>query len=261
MGAWLEQLGETFAQTIISGPVLAALPVALLAGLISFASPCVLPLVPGYVGYVGGMAGADTVKKGQSPGRSRIRLLVGVGLFVLGFTAVFVAMTVALTTAGLWLFRWQDVITRVLGVVVIVMGLAFIGRVPFLQRQARLPVSPKAGLAGAPVLGIVFGLGWTPCIGPTLGAVLALAQSAADPARALLLVVAYCLGLGVPFLLVALGLKSSERMMGFLRRHRVGIMRFGGIMLLLIGLALVSGMWSMLTQWLQGYIADFDLVI
>ncbi|HLS15577.1 MAG TPA: cytochrome c biogenesis protein CcdA [Beutenbergiaceae bacterium] len=263
--SWLQELGSVFAETVISGSVLAALPVALLAGVISFASPCVLPLVPGYVGYVSGMAGATGLKKsggsGEAGGGPRVRLVLGVLLFIAGFTAVFVAMTIALSTAGMWLFRWQDTITRILGVVVIVMGLAFIGKVPFLQRQRRLPVSPRAGLAGAPVLGVVFGLGWTPCIGPTLAAVLALAQSAAEPGRALSLVVAYCLGLGLPFLAVAAGLKSSQRMLTFMRRHRVGIMRFGGVVLVLIGLALVTGVWAMFTQWLQGHIANFDLVI
>ncbi|HLS14675.1 MAG TPA: cytochrome c biogenesis protein CcdA [Beutenbergiaceae bacterium] len=258
---WLEQLGADFAQTIYSGPVLAALPVALLAGLVSFASPCVLPLVPGYVGYVSGMSGADAPGKGETGRGSKMRLLFGVGLFILGFTTVFVALTMALSTAGLWLVRWQDLITRLLGVLVVVLGLAFIGRIPFLQRQFRLPVSPRAGVLGAPVLGVVFGLGWTPCMGPTLAAVLALAHDVADPGRALVLVVAYCLGLGVPFVMVGLGLKSSEKMMGFLRRHRVVFMRTGGIMLVLIGLALVTGLWGALTQWMQGYIATFETII
>ena len=259
---WLEQVGESFAETIFSGPMLAALPVALLAGFISFASPCVLPLVPGYVGYISAMSGADAPAKGQGVRGSRLRLVAGVSLFILGFTAVFVLLTVALFgTAGVFLARWEDVITRVLGVLVVVLGLVFIGRIPFLQRQRRLQINPKAGVFGAPVLGVVFGLGWTPCIGPTLGAVLALAHQAAAPGRAVVLVVAYCLGLGVPFVMVAMGLKSSERMMGFLRRHRVVIMRLGGAMLVLIGLALVTGLWGALTQWMQGWIADFNIII
>ena len=257
---FLEELGTSFAETIYSGPVLAALPVALLAGLVSFASPCVLPLVPGYVGYVSGMAGADA-QTGKGARASRWRLLIGVLGFIAGFTLVFVAMTVAVSAAGLWLVRWQDLITRLLGVLVIIMGLVFIGKIPFMQRQRKLPISPKAGVAGAPVLGIVFGLGWAPCMGPTLVAVMALAHDAAAPGRALALVIAYCLGLGVPFIIVALGLKSSKRFMEFLRRHRVGIMRFGGIMLVLIGLALVTGLWTMFTQWLGGFIVNFETVI
>ena len=258
---WLEQLGANFAETIYSGALLVALPVALLAGLISFASPCVLPLVPGYVGYVSGMSGADAPAGSEKAGGARLRLLVGVGLFITGFTVVFVALTMALSTAGLFLVRWQDLITRLLGVLVVVLGLAFIGRIPFLQRQRRLQINPKAGVWGAPVLGVVFGLGWTPCMGPTLAAVLALAHDAADPSRALVLVIAYCLGLGVPFLMVALGLRSSQRMMGFLRRHRLIILRLGGAMLVLIGLALVTGVWGMFTQWMQGHIASFETVI
>lgn len=258
---WLEQVGAEFAETIYSGPMLAALPIALLAGFVSFASPCVLPLVPGYVGYISGMSGADAPGKGESARASRLRLVAGVSLFILGFTAVFTVLTVALSTAGMFLVRWQDLITRVLGVLVVVLGLAFIGRIPFLQRQRRLQINPKAGVFGAPVLGVVFGLGWTPCIGPTLGAVLALAHDAATPGRALALVIVYCLGLGIPFIMVATGLKSSERMMGFLRRHRVVIMRIGGVMLVLIGLALVTGLWGAFTQWMQGYIADFETII
>src|SRR5699024_1280660 len=153
-------------------------------GLVSFAAPGVLPLVPGYVGYVSGMSGADAPGKSEAGRGSKMRLLVGVGLFILGFTAVFVALTMALSTAGLWLVRWQDLITRFLGVLVVVLGLAFIGQVPFLQRPFRLPVSPRAGVLGAPVLGVVCGLGWTPCMGPTLAAVLALAHEAADSGRA-----------------------------------------------------------------------------
>src|SRR5690625_267596 len=258
---WLEQLGANFAETIYSGALLVALPVALLAGLISFASPCVLPLVPGYVGYVSGMSGADAPAGSEKAGGARLRLLVGVGLFITGFTVVFVALTVALSTAGVFLVRWQDLITRLLGVLVVVLGLAFIGRIPFLQRQRRLQINPKAGVWGAPVLGVVFGLGWTPCMGPTLAAVLALAHDAADPSRALVLVIAYCLGLGVPFLMVALGRRSSQRMMGFLRRHRLIVMRLGGAMLVLIGLALVTGVWGMFTPGMQGHIASVETVI
>ncbi|MFE5308791.1 cytochrome c biogenesis CcdA family protein [Isoptericola sp. NPDC056578] len=259
-------MGETFATTVFSGSMLLALPVALIAGLVSFASPCVLPLVPGYVGYVSGMAAASagTGAKGrpgvpQDPARRRV--VAGVALFVLGFTAVFVAFMAAAGAIGSYLVQWEGTIMRVLGVVVILMGLAFLGAVPFLQRERRMHLSPRAGLWGAPLLGVVFGLGWTPCIGPTLAAVQTLALDQASAGRGLVLGVAYCVGLGVPFLLVALGLQSSQRMLGFLRRHRLGIQRAGGALLVLVGLALVTGLWSSWTSQLQGWIGGFVTVV
>ncbi|MGB2557289.1 cytochrome c biogenesis CcdA family protein [Cellulosimicrobium cellulans] len=251
--------------------MLLAVPVAVIAGLVSFASPCVLPLVPGYVGYVSGMAAATTGSGGKASGGtttatrvaapSRCRVLAGVGLFVAGFTLVFVALMFAAGAIGVHLVRWEDVITRVLGVVVILMGFAFLGALPFLQRERRLHVSPQAGLWGAPLLGIVFGLGWTPCLGPTLVAVQALSLSEASAGRGAILGVAYCLGLGVPFLLIALGLQSSQRMLGFLRRHRLAIMRIGGGLLVLIGLALVTGLWTTWTTSLQGWIGGYVTVV
>ncbi|WP_125773983.1 cytochrome c biogenesis CcdA family protein [Antribacter gilvus] len=273
-------VGDGFAVTAFSGSLLLAVPVALLAGVVSFASPCVLPLVPGYVGYVSGMAGvtaaattgvtaggttAERAPGGRlvgvrvQPGRGRV--VLGVGLFVLGFTAVFVSLMTAAGAVGVYLVRWEDVLTRVLGVVVVLLGLAFLGAIPFLQREARFHVNPRAGLWGAPLLGVVFGLGWTPCIGPTLGAVQALALDEASAGRGALLGVAYCVGLGVPFLLVALGLQSSERMMGFLRRHRLAMMRVGGGLLVLVGLALVTGLWGHVTGLMQGWIVGFETVL
>ncbi|ARK07022.1 MAG: cytochrome c biogenesis CcdA family protein [Cellulosimicrobium funkei] len=264
-------MGDTFATTVWSGSMLLAVPVAVIAGLVSFASPCVLPLVPGYVGYVSGMAAATTGSGGKASGGtttatrvaapSRGRVLAGVGLFVAGFTLVFVALMFAAGAIGVHLVRWEDVITRVLGVVVILMGFAFLGSLPFLQRERRLHVSPQAGLWGAPLLGIVFGLGWTPCLGPTLVAVQALSLSEASAGRGAILGVAYCLGLGVPFLLIALGLQSSQRMLGFLRRHRLAIMRIGGGLLVLIGLALVTGLWTTWTTSLQGWIGGYVTVV
>ncbi len=264
-------IGDTFATTVWSGSMLLAVPVAVIAGLVSFASPCVLPLVPGYVGYVSGMAAATTGSGGKASGGtttatrvaapSRGRVLAGVGLFVAGFTLVFVALMFAAGAIGVHLVRWEDVITRVLGVVVILMGFAFLGALPFLQRERRLHVSPQAGLWGAPLLGIVFGLGWTPCLGPTLVAVQALSLSEASAGRGAILGVAYCLGLGVPFLLIALGLQSSQRMLGFLRRHRLAVMRVGGGLLVLIGLALVTGLWTTWTTSLQGWIGGFVTVV
>src|SRR5699024_1027725 len=173
-------------------------------------------------------AGADDGKRGK--------VVAGVALFIAGFTAVFVAMTAALSSVGILLLRYQDLITRLLGVVVILMGLAFLRSLPSLLRDRRLTVSPRAGLVGAPLLGSTFGLGWAPCIGPTLAAVMALALDEADPSRAITLTIAYCLGLGLPFLGVAFGLRSSQRMIDWMKRRRVAIMRFGGGLLVLIGL-------------------------
>jgi len=209
------------------------------------------------------VAAANAGRPGQTAGRepARGRVVAGVALFVLGFTVVFVALMAAAGALGTYLVEWQGVITRALGVVVLLMGLAFLGAVPFLQRERRLHLSPRAGLWGAPLLGVVFGLGWTPCIGPTLAAVQMLSLNEASVGRAVVLGIAYCLGLGVPFLLVALGLQSSQRMLGFLRRHRLAIMRVGGALLVVIGLALVSGVWGMWTSQLQGWIGGFVTVV
>lgn len=282
--SWLTGVGESFANTVFSGPMLLAIPIALLAGFVSFASPCVLPLVPGYLGYVGSMVGSESSADG-GPGRparsggsdarrtvtvtvapaapargGRRRLVAGIALFVLGFSLVFVMLS-AVLSVGATLVRWQDELIRVLGVVVVLMGLTFMGFVPFLQRDRRLHLQPKAGLWGAPLLGITFGLGWAPCIGPTLAAVLALGVQQNDPARAVTLSLAYSLGLGIPFLLVALGLRASTRMLGFLRRHRLAIMRIGGAVLVLIGLAMVTGLWSRFMAAIQGLVAGTTTVI
>ncbi|WP_052114071.1 cytochrome c biogenesis CcdA family protein [Actinotalea fermentans] len=256
--------------------MLAALPLAVLAGLVSFASPCVLPLVPGYLGYVSGMAGAGMGAGAGSTGSAagagrasgggggtatRGRTLLGVALFVAGFAVVFVAFGVLAGSLGAALARWSDVITRVAGVLVVLMGLVFVGWMPFAQRTAKLRLAPRAGLWGAPVLGFVFGLGWTPCIGPTLVAVYTLALDEGSAARGAALSVAYCVGLGLPFLLLALGFERSTRALGFLRRHRLAIMRIGGVVLVLIGLALVTGLWGRFTGALQGTIGGFETVV
>ncbi len=262
-------LGAGFATTAFSGSMLLAIPVAVLAGLVSFASPCVLPLVPGYLGYLGGMSGAALGQTGLGRDRrsttatttGRGRLLAGVALFVAGFTLVFVAVGALAGSLGGLLGRWEDPLTRVLGVVVVLMGVAFLGYVPFLQRDTRPHVSPAAGLWGAPLLGVVFGLGWAPCIGPTLAAVLALSLDGGSAVRGATLSVAYCLGLGLPFLVIALGLGRSAAALRFLRRHRLAISRLGGGMLVLIGLALVTGLWTTWTQSLQVLVAGFRPVV
>ena len=265
---------------IYSGSMLLALPIALLAGIISFASPCVLPLVPGYLGYVsglagasagrglaGGAAGADASRTGKKTRTAvggipvRGRLLLGVGLFIAGFTAVFVIFGALAGTLGGALQEHQDVISRVLGVVVIIMGLAFLGLVSPLQMNRQINVAPSAGLWGAPVLGFVFGLGWTPCMGPALIAINALALEQGTALRGAALALAYCIGLGVPFLLIALGLGSSTKMLTFMRRHRLAIMRVGGALLIAIGLALVTGLWNAWTQSLAGLIGGFETLL
>ncbi|WP_345215431.1 cytochrome c biogenesis CcdA family protein [Georgenia halophila] len=246
--------------------MLAALPVAAVAGLVSFASPCVLPLLPGYVGYLGGMAGSSgTTGAGAaaagSRGRANGRLLTGVLLFVLGFSAVFVLLGVAFSLAGVALQQWMDVVLPVLGVVVILLGLAFVGYVPFLQAERRPHLAPRAGLLGAPLLGVVFGLGWAPCIGPTLAAVLSLSFGGADPARGVALAVAYCLGLGVPFVVLAMLFSRSTRVLTFLSRRRRAIQKLGGGLLVLLGLALVTGLWGTFSRYLQGLISGFETVV
>lgn len=268
------QIGDTFADLVLTGPMLAALPVAAIAGFISFASPCVLPLLPGYVGYLGGMAGATTgsgtppragtatkglLRRSESAGTGQ--LLVGVLLFVAGFTAVFVLLGVVFSWAGILLAPWLDVATRVLGVFVIVMGLAFLGRLPLLQREARIHTLPRQGVWGAPLLGVVFGLGWAPCMGPTLAAVLTLSFGEADPARGAILVLAYSLGLGVPFVVLAMAFSRSTRVLALLRRHRLGIQRLGGALLVALGLAMVTGLWALLSGYLQGLVANFETLV
>jgi cytochrome c-type biogenesis protein len=236
---------------IVSGGNLAlALPIALAAGLVSFASPCILPLVPGYLGYVGGFAG-----DGQR--RDRRRLLLGVLLFVLGFSVVYVTLTLAFAVAGLTLIRWMGLITRIVGAVVIVMGLVFIGQFSFLQRTMKPQWTVATGLGGAPMLGIVFGLGWAPCMGPTLVAVLGLSLGSGSPARGILLGAVYCLGLGIPFLLVALGFNWVTGSVSWLKRHIRIINIIGGAMLVAIGLLMVSGIWSVLISNLGSVISGF----
>ncbi|MGB4136187.1 MAG: cytochrome c biogenesis protein CcdA [Microbacterium sp.] len=229
------------------GALWVAIPLAMLAGLVSFLSPCVLPLVPGYLGFIGGAAGTDAAARTVPSPKARSgrgRLVLGVLLFVLGFTAVFVAYTVLSGTVGAFLLQWTGVITRILGVVIILMGLVFLGFFGFAQREMRMQVSSRAGLIGAPLLGVALGFGWAPCMGPTLSAIIAVSINLGDPARAALLGVAYSLGLGIPFLLLALGFGWATKAVGFLRRHIRTVNIVGGILLILLGVLMVTGVWT-----------------
>ena len=237
--------------TVLDGSLLLAVPIAVLAGLVSFASPCVLPLVPGYLGYVTGLTGVDLEQQRKA------RMLLGVTLFVAGFTVVFVSLGWLAGTAGGALREHRDTLSQVMGVLIIVLGLVFAGLVPQLSGTRRLDVRPTAGLVGAPLLGIVFGLGWTPCIGPTLASIVALSGDFGDARRGALLAFFYCVGLGLPFLLAALAYRRAMSAFDVLRRHRVAIARAGGVMLVVIGVLLVTGIWADLVARMQGFVTDF----
>lgn len=245
---------DPIGELVFGGNLAVAIPIALLAGLVSFASPCVLPLVPSYLAYVGGFAG-DGEK------RDRGRLLLGVALFILGFSLVFVTFGILFGTAGLLLKQYMDLVLRVAGVVVILMGLVFIGQVTFMQRTIRPGWKVATGLGGAPLLGIVFGLGWAPCIGPTLTAVYALSLDGSNPWRGAVLGIAYCLGLGIPFLLVALGFSWVTGSVAWLKRHIRLINIIGGSLLILIGVLMVTGVWRVFISNLGVMIGGFDTAI
>lgn len=243
--------------TVTAGALPVAFAVALLAGLVSFASPCVLPLVPGFLGYVTGLGEVALAQ------RARSRMVLGALLFVAGFSAVFIATTAFLASIGAALVEHRTLLMRLGGVLVILMALVFIGAGS--QRELRLHFKPAAGLAGAPVLGAIFGIGWAPCTGPTLGAVMLLATTTGDQqavTRGVILAAAYCLGLGVPFLLIAAGFQRFGRISAALRRHQRGIQLLGGALLLAVGVLLVTGLWEDWTRTLQtGLVNGFRTVL
>lgn len=241
-------------ETLYSGSLLIAIAIAMLAGLLAFLSPCVLPLAPGYLSYVTGLTGAQLA----DPAGRRGRVLLGSVLFVLGFSIVFIAYGAAFGGLGSLLLQYQDLINRVLGVIVIVMGLAFMGLIPGLNRDLRLHRAPTWSVAGAPVLGIAFGLGWSPCIGPTLAVVQSLAFTEASAVRGAVLSFFYCIGLGVPFVLLALLFSRAAGALAWVKRHYVGIMRFGGAMLVIVGLLLLTGVWTQFTIWLRVTMPGFE---
>ncbi|MCG8915454.1 cytochrome c biogenesis CcdA family protein [Actinokineospora sp. PR83] len=250
-------------ELVTTGPLLAAGGVALLAGVVSFASPCVVPLVPGYLAYLAALVGAEapavSADEGRKSGRGRV--LGAVALFILGFTVVFAATIGSVVWLADTLLVNEDVLQRVGGVVTIAMALVFVGLVPGMQKDIRIHTTPKLGLAGAPVLGAVFGLGWTPCIGPTLMGVLSLATATGGTAaRGFVLVLVYCLGLGVPFLLIALGARWAVRTTTWMRTHGRAMQLFGGGLLFVVGVLLVTGVWGDLVAWLRNtVVSDFEL--
>ncbi|MGO2745589.1 cytochrome c biogenesis CcdA family protein [Microbacterium sp.] len=230
-------------ELIGSGALWLAIPVAMLAGLVSFLSPCVLPLVPGYLGFIGGAVTPRGAATG--PAKSgRGRLVLGVLLFILGFSIVFITFTVIGGAASVFFLQRGELITRILGAVIIAMGLVFLGLFGFAQREWRMHVTSKTGLIGAPLLGFALGIGWAPCIGPTLAAITSVAWTIGDPWRAAFLGLAYSLGLGIPFLLVALGFGWATKTIGFLRRHIRVVNIIGGALLIVLGVLMVSGLWT-----------------
>ncbi len=252
------------AETVASGSLILAMLLAFAAGIVSFASPCVLPLAPGYLSYVTGLTGAEIAgeeRGGTTTVAVKSRVLLGSVLFVLGFSVVFVSYGLLFGGLGSLLLEYQAVISRVLGVIVIVMGLSFMGVLPGMQREWRMHRMPSYSVWGAPVLGILFGLGWTPCIGPALTAVQSLAFTEASAARGALLSMVYCLGLGLPFILLGLLFRQAAGTLAWVRRHYVLIMRIGGGLLVAIGILLVTGVWDSLTIWMRTLVPGFETPI
>lgn len=270
-------LADAFVDAVTDGSLLVAAPVAAAAGLVSFLSPCVLPLVPGYLSFVTGLSGeelgdtrtpetrtnpsGDTLVEAPPVAVRRGRVLAGSVLFVLGFSAVFVTSGALFGGLGSLLLEHKDVVDRVLGVLTVLLGLVFLGVIPALQRTVKLPWLPSPGLAGAPLLGVLFGVGWTPCLGPTLAAVQTLAYTEASAGRGAFLTAAYCAGLGVPFVLTGLAFRRALGAFAVVKRHYALVMRLGGLLLVAVGLLLVSGLWEDLMVEVRGWVAGFETVV
>jgi cytochrome c-type biogenesis protein len=249
------------AETVASGSLVFAMLLAFAAGVVSFASPCVLPLAPGYLSYVTGLTGAEIAgeeRGGTTTVLVKSRVLLGSVLFVLGFSVVFVSYGLLFGSLGALLLEYQAIISRILGVLVIIMGLSFMGVIPGMQREWRMHRMPSYSVWGAPLLGVLFGLGWTPCIGPALTAVQSLAFTEASAARGALLSLVYCLGLGLPFILLGLLFRQAAGTLAWVRRHYTLIMRIGGGLLVAIGILLVSGIWDSITIWMRTLVPGFE---
>jgi len=275
-------IADTFTSAVTDGPLVLGVLFAGAAGLVSFLSPCVLPLVPGYLSFVTGLSGADlgddrrttpaapnqqgdllvaTEAPVEPRTQHRGRVLAGSVLFVLGFSAVFVTEGLLFGSLGSLLIEKRAIVEPVLGVFTVVMGLAFLGLLPGLQRQVRISRLPAVGVAGAPLLGVVFGIGWTPCLGPTLAAVQGLAFTQGTAGRGAVLTLAYCLGLGLPFILTGLAFRRALGAFAVVKRHYRVVQLIGGGMLVAVGLLLVSGLWNQVTIHLRVLIGGFTTVV
>jgi cytochrome c-type biogenesis protein len=254
-------MGDWFGDQAAAGSLVLAVPVALVAGLVSFFSPCVIPLLPGYLSYTTGLSGAD-LQNAELTRRRRGRMVAGASLFVLGFSVYFVLIGLATGALGAWLLNWQRELTVVLGLLSILLGLIFMGLVPIGQRDVRVHTVPAVGLVAAPLLGFLFGLGWTPCVGPTLGVITTLSMNEGTAARGGLLSAVYAIGLGIPFILAAL---AYDRMLGafaFVRRHQVWVTRVGGLMMIAVGVLLLTGWWDQMVTWVQlNLVSSFEVSV
>ncbi|TDW60484.1 cytochrome c biogenesis CcdA family protein [Kribbella pratensis] len=247
-------MGQWFADSM-TGSMLVALPIAVLAGAISFFSPCVVPLLPGYLSYVTGLSAAelDSAKRG--------RMLAGTALFVAGFSAVFILTGVVFGKAGDLLIDHQTAITRVLGALTVVLGIVFLGGFGFMQRDLRVHRVPAVGIAAAPLLGVLFGFGWTPCIGPTLGTVMTLATTQGSSGRGAVLALVFSLGLGIPFIVSGLAFRRMLGAVAWVRKHQLLVIRIGGVLMIAVGLLLLTGVWDAMTADLRQWVANFGSAV
>ena len=250
-----------FADLAVDGPLLIGLLVAALAGLVSFASPCVIPLVPGYISYLTGVVGGEMTmdERGVRVSRKHWAVAGAAALFIAGFTVVFLLATVTVFGAVSAIALNADTLMRIGGVVTILMGVVFMGAVPALQRDTRFQPKKWTTIVGAPLLGGVFALGWTPCLGPTLASIISVSvgTQGLTAARGVLLVIAYCIGLGLPFLLVALGSSAAVRGIDVLRRHSRAIQIVGGVAMVIVGLMLLTGAWNSFIGWTRQLVVGF----